>query len=747
VRLVATIPSGWTVAATGGGAVDPFSDSVTWAMGDVQADAQLAATMRLRAPLRSPADRPAWDAVFAGRLEHADGILDTASVRLRVAPEIIVEHATFARVDDVSQVPTYLWPDESLGGLGQLELFRIRFQVRNADLLSTVLTPGLQYRLAGAIDFADVPTVGPVEDMPFYLGTEWRPVAGGEGTLPGPDEELIPGSALREHDRDDDTQEPVGGRRMMQSSSARAFGLAGDSYSELEFTVKSSLALPFNQDFEFRLVDGGRPLQGAVIAVVRSGPQPPIILSPGQQDGIPVGPPVDASRLPLGEVDFPLVTPGYVAAAWPEINAVPIYRLAIAVPTAPLTQYPLAADTYTSPHGPDVSLVSDTCAACHRSHTARTGYLLSTDAPQEALCFTCHGTSGLGSSSNVEAQYAAVPANVPDAREYYRHDVVANVNLECTSCHNPHNATAVASTQTTTGWTVAGAQGAVAGTVVTNGAAGSTPSYTYQDGTFGHQPTREYEICFRCHTGSVVASNTGQPPSRYQLDKGVELNFNNASYHPVEKAGNNRTTAMIDSLAGVSPYKLWDFTIDSTVRCVNCHGDPGKFSLSAKPAPGSDLAPHASQYRGILIQNYQDRVLQTHGEEYIGDNQAADFALCYVCHAEEPFTNADSAATNFPYHQLHVSGIAGEGDGSTDIDAASAGQGNAICAECHFRIHGTALANNVGDRSNSRLVNFAPNVMDFSSGTAVGFTPKPVGGGRGSCTLTCHGERHDALPY
>ena len=748
IRLVAAIPPGWTVAGAGGGTIDPFSDSVTWVIGTVQAGARPTAMLRLRAPSRSPAGRPAYDEVLTARLEHADGILDTASVQLRVAPEIVVEHVTFARVDDVSQEPTYLAPDEPLDSLGELELFRIRFQVRNADLLPTVLTPRLQYGLADALEFAYVPNVGPVEGLPFYFGTEWRPVAGGQGTLPGPDEEGISASELREHDRDDDTQEPAGGRRLMQASGVRAFGLAGDVYSEIEFTVKSSLDLPFSEGFEFRLVDGDQPIQGAVTAVVRSGPRPPIVLSPGQRDGIDVGPPVDVKPAAVSEVDFPLVTPNVMAAAWPESNATPRYRLAIALPTAPSTQYPLA-DTYTSPHTPDVSLASDTCAACHRTHTARSSYLLSKDAPQEALCFTCHGTNGLGSSSNVEAQYAAVPANVPDTREYYRHDVVAEANLECTSCHNAHNATAAASTQTTTGWTVAGAQSAVAGVVVTNDAAGTTPTYTYQNGTFGHQPTREYEICFRCHTGAAVASNTDQPPSRYQLDKGVELNPANASYHPVEAPGQNTTTAMTNSLGWTSAYKQWNFTIGGTVRCVNCHGDPGKYDATTPPAAGSDLAPHASEFRGILIQNYQDRVLKSSSVLY----DDADFALCLVCHAEEGLVSSSSSATNFSLHQKHLTGIAAKGNGGTDIDYAgtgtvedpAAGQGNAICAECHFRIHGTALAYQVGDRSNKRLVNFAPNVLPNSVTGVPSWTSTGIG--TGSCTLTCHGFKHDPKSY
>ena len=746
VRLVAMVPPGWIVAGAGGGTVDPAGDTVTWGAGDVAADTRVAATLRLRAPVRSPAGRPAYDTILRARLEHADGTLDTASVQLRVAPEIVVEHVTFALVDEVSREPTYLPPDLPLGGMGRLELFRIRFQVRNADLVPTLLTPGLQFRVAGAADFIAMTNDGPVGSLPFHLGIEWRPVAGGRGTLPAPGEEGIAASDLRERDRDDDTQAPVGGTRLMQASAVRSLRLAGDAYTEIEFTVRSSLALPFNQAFELRLVDSGRPIPGAVTAVVRSGSQAPIVLSAGQRDGIDVGPPVDSgtsSPRGLASVEFPLVAPGVIAATWSDASGLPIYRLAGAFPTTTGAEVQLNA-AFTSPHTPSSSLVSDTCAACHPVHTARSGYLLARDAPQQTLCVTCHNASGAGSSLDVQSGYAAAPANVPAAREYYRHDVVPNATLECSTCHNAHNATPATATQTTTGWTVAGAQSTVSGVAVTNGMAGATPTYAIKDGTFGNQPTREYEICFQCHTGGAVGSNAGQPPSRYQLDKGIELNPATASYHPVEAAGTNATAAMAGSLLGSSPYKQWNFAVNSTIRCVNCHADSQKWATTLAPsgtlttAAGADLPPHTSQYRGILIQGYRDRVLKSSGEAYA----AADSALCLICHGEAGFVSESSSATNFPYHAEHLAGIRGEGNGGTDIDTPGAGQGNAVCAECHFRIHGTALAVNVGDRSNPRLVNFAPNVLP-SNGTLT-WASRPGGG---TCTLVCHGKEHQAEGY
>jgi predicted CXXCH cytochrome family protein len=46
------------------------------------------------------------------------------------------------------------------------------------------------------------------------------------------------------------------------------------------------------------------------------------------------------------------------------------------------------------------TLTADSCAGCHRAHTAQGALLLKTE--QEALCLSCHGTTGTGATANVE---------------------------------------------------------------------------------------------------------------------------------------------------------------------------------------------------------------------------------------------------------------------------------------------------------------------------------------------------------
>jgi predicted CXXCH cytochrome family protein len=417
-------------------------------------------------------------------------------------------------------------------------------------------------------------------------------------------------------------------------------------------------------------------------------------------------------------------------------------------------------------HGP-YGMAADQCAFCHRSHTASgPSSLLVSDLPQSSLCFQCHDSAGLGANTRVEAQYTdpLVPANSPATGAYYRHDALAtgsghtlaqdnefgglsNRHDECGDCHNPHTATGTSSAQTADGWTAPGALTVVSGVSVTNGPANSAPIYTFLDGSAA-KITLEYQLCLKCHSGwTQLTAKDPLHPSWWAEDKGVELNPANGSYHPIEAPGNNATTAMANSLAGTSPYKLWSFTTGSTVRCANCHGDYRKFNTVTPPAAGSDLAPHANRYRGNLMQNYRDRDLKPFIEPYL----SGDFALCYQCHAEAPFTDGSGnirGDTNYRLHGLHLTGIRNQGSLDGDIDTPDAGRGDAICAECHFRIHSTAFAGDFRTSppqtgTDAGLVNFAPNVTQNVGGVEWIRT----GTQTGTCTLTCHGFNHEEQSY
>lgn len=427
---------------------------------------------------------------------------------------------------------------------------------------------------------------------------------------------------------------------------------------------------------------------------------------------------------------------------------VPRYAL-LPVTAAPSASVPraLAAAITAGTHGP-YSPVADECATCHRTHTGKNKNVLKSPSPQSNLCFTCH--DGTGANANVQAQYTdpLVPANNATTREFYQHDAivttshtsaglnefggVSNRHSECGDCHNAHSANGANGTTTTTGSTASGRLADVSGVSVVNGAAGTAPTYTFLDGkTPGTSITREYQLCFKCHSGFTTLSNGSFTPSKFRLDKGAEFNPNNPSYHPVEAPGKNRTPDMIASLAGASPYKIWNFTIDSTIRCVNCHASSTRYSLTSPPAANGDLPMHTSRNPGILLQNYRNRLLKPAAEVYAD----ADFALCYMCHANTSFSTETATATNFRYHGKHVMNIRNTGPGGTNIDTALAGGGNALCAECHFRQHSTTFKAGTQTVPGTKLVSFSPNVSGSRTWTSTGI-------GSGSCNLTCHGYSH-----
>ncbi len=82
-------------------------------------------------------------------------------------------------------------------------------------------------------------------------------------------------------------------------------------------------------------------------------------------------------------------------------------RLRIGAPTAfvlgcvvSLLASPVASRADNGPHAPSTGIVTDSCALCHRLHTAQGPRLLKD--PQKSLCYACHGSSSAGANTDVE---------------------------------------------------------------------------------------------------------------------------------------------------------------------------------------------------------------------------------------------------------------------------------------------------------------------------------------------------------
>jgi predicted CXXCH cytochrome family protein len=521
------------------------------------------------------------------------------------------------------------------------------------------------------------------------------------------------------------------------------------SRTVVEFSVRATVDAAYLAAYEFRLTDMGETFAGAAEARVVLEAAPALELSPGQRVGVPAGDRRDAALTPIRfelTGSSPMTSSGGSGstAASSTGDDQPMLRFALVPPPDAIS----AAWVAEPIHGPSTSLIADSCAACHRNHAAAGTLLTTGTPPQLGQCSSCH--DGV-TAPDVTAGYAAAPANDPADRAYYRHEPTAfaghlsatddgfagqlNRHNECADCHNPHNSTSTPSAAGPAGWTGSGRVAGASSVTPTYGAP-SGPTYALVSST-----AFEYQLCLKCHSGyTQLPSNAGLPPSRFALDKGVEFDPASLSYHPVEAAGTNDTPAMEASLNGLSPYKLWSFTPDSTIRCVNCHADSRALAEPTPVPADANLPVHASANRGILLAGYKDRQLKAPIAAYT----AADFALCYLCHAEAPFrdtTGDERMDTNFRYHGVHVSGanLLDHGSPGTDIDTASDGGGLATCAECHFRIHSTSFAVN-GQPAGSRLVNFAPNVIAPTAGTITWRQKSATLAG--TCAVKCHGQPH-----
>lgn len=679
--------------------------------------AELLAVMLLLLAISAPAPVPAVRAVGAQAL--------VAVTEASAAAGLVVSHHVLAVLPTPGSAAVYQKVDAPLPGLVRYQVLRVRFRLHNTGEVPVTVTPLLQYRAKGASSGFVRVREGAAPGEALHTRREWVRSPSGVGTVLGPGSVgLDPKDFLMS-----DGGAEVVGHRSSGPNPDRSVTLPGGGATEQEFTLGVRAAAEYLTTYELRLTDAGTAL-GSDLATISLGAAPVAALSPGQRQGVATAEPSAAQ--PDGAVRYPL-------SLQPKTFA---------------PQATMATAVGSEIHGP-YSATTDLCSMCHRTHTARGSGLLAGPLPQATLCFTCH--DGTGASHDVNSEYAGAPANNPADRAYYTHDAltssshtlaednefggVLDRHNECGDCHNPHQASGVDGTQTSAGWTASGRLSGVSGVAVTNGAAGTAPTYSFLDGT-STPITLEYQLCLKCHSGStVLPSNSGFAPSRQVLDKGIELNPNNGSFHPVEAAGTNATAKMAASLSGTSPYKLWNLSVTSTIRCTQCHAT-GTARTSPPPAEGANLPPHTSANRGVLLANYRDRVLSTSSQTYA----AADFALCLLCHAEKPFATESATGTNFFYHGKHLTRLRLMGGGGTDIDSPGAGQGNAICSECHFRIHSPVTELSTQSLTGSRLVSFAPNV---SGRGGVGTQPAwaKIGPTTGSCALTCHGFTHEDESY
>ena len=384
----------------------------------------------------------------------APGPLPTSSAApVAMSPGLFGGPAALATLGAPGSTPTYLPAGQPLADLLPFQTFRVAVQLGNGGPGDVAVAPRLEYRIAGATDFLVVPE-NAVPGAPLHAAEEWVKAKGGTSTAPestttAPDEARLAapdGAAQAE------------GHRLSGAESAPRYTVQAGTVTEQEFTAAFSIDAPYGATYELRVTDAGAVIPGAEPVSVTVADPPPVLQSPGQQQGAPSGStPASATtpasgtqpayRLVSGTTTTTPTTtvaattttevPTAAPAAAPATD--PIAAMAAAfVPDTPakamltdvatvnpsyvVTAGPVGPNGPATIHDPYSSTTSAQCSKCHLAHTAASGVLVK--APSiTAQCYTCHADGGVGGAADVKAQYAlGQPANDPATRSYWSHD-------------------------------------------------------------------------------------------------------------------------------------------------------------------------------------------------------------------------------------------------------------------------------------------------------------------------------------
>jgi predicted CXXCH cytochrome family protein len=341
------------------------------------------------------------------------------------------------------------------------------------------------------------------------------------------------------------------------------------------------------------------------------------------------------------------------------------------------------------------------CLNCHDPHGWFNGDSLVHHlalAPEEKLCFACH--DGHPASTDVRSELS-MPFRHPVTDYHDRHQGAGEFqptdfgvtplnrrHSECEDCHNAHvsrpdavgTPVGAAASRTTLG---------VSRVAVLNGAAGTSPSYTFLAGADTlTPPVSEYQLCFKCHS-----SWTSQPSG--QSDLALLLNDNNPSFHPVEATGRNPGIASLSFVPGWGPNSL--------TRCGACHG--------------SDLqnvrGVHGSLYPGILRKNSV-----TSSASHVSTPDE----LCFSCHAYGTYADPASSAAERAASRFNA-------PGTVNGHAEHVGGAQVPCFACH-ETHGSTRQPFL--ISTKRI----PGITSYTS--------TPTGG---TCAPSCHGVATYTVNY
>ncbi|RMH04737.1 MAG: hypothetical protein D6702_02480 [Planctomycetota bacterium] len=318
-------------------------------------------------------------------------------------------------------------------------------------------------------------------------------------------------------------------------------------------------------------------------------------------------------------------------------------------------------------------------------------------AREQNSCLTCHDGNGPAAddiAGELQRAYAHPVATIDGKHDAGEGGTPGNFaggnrHAECEDCHNPHAA------RENTGGTQPPVAGeplrGVSSVRVTNGAAGTSPIYTWVDGDQNLlSGPKEYEVCFKCHSGWTTLPVGAE-------DLAVELNPNNPSYHPVEAQGND------PNIRAGSFVNGW--TATSVVLCSDCHRSPD---------PQSPAGPHGSDQRALLAGSWPANTQK---------QITPPDLICFQCHRYDTYANDGASDTIKGYSRFNRPAFS---KGHTfHVDKKQR-----PCAACH-EVHGS--------HSLPSLIRIGANP---------GLNQYQQNNNGGQCWPTCHGSKsYNRLNY
>ncbi len=339
------------------------------------------------------------------------------------------------------------------------------------------------------------------------------------------------------------------------------------------------------------------------------------------------------------------------------------------------------------------TVADNACQNCHTPHTAGGRQRLLNFAAEENNCLSCH--NGNVAPKNVQADFNKFSrhpmTNTSGVHDPKEPAVVTSRHVECVDCHNPHAARPGAGTPS---GPLSGVRGVNLSNVETNPA------------------VYEYQVCFRCHGDSPNQLAPRTTRQLAQINKRLQFNPGNPSFHPVAGPGRNTNV----------PSLIAPLTTSSVIGCTDCHNSDS----SPKAGGSGPNGPHGSSYSPMLVRQYQTQDPNV--------ESPSAYALCYGCHSRNSILGNQS----FSRHSLHIGGGGGGFGGG-----GGGGGVNAPCSTCHDA-HGISLTQG-NSLNNSKLINFNTQVVSPSSSGILRF--ESTGTNSGRCYLSCHGENHNPETY